>query len=189
MTATRGTTNRNARGSAEDRRRRRQYLLSTFGDGTTCPCYRCGIELTDATITVDRIKPGKASGRYVRSNIRPACGPCNSETGGALAGIRVCIGCGRGPLLSGRSKQQGLKHEGRGLCRVCYNHAKWSGVLVNYPRSTRSRDDLCADLELLTREGYSRTQIADRLGMSRSALDRAISRLRAAERQDQAVTS
>jgi hypothetical protein len=41
--------------------------------------------LDDATITVDRIVPGRDGGTYRRNNIRPACGPCNSETGGALA--------------------------------------------------------------------------------------------------------
>lgn len=81
----RGTTNRNARGSSYSRRIRRAWLLATFGDGETCPCYRCGIELNDSTITADRIIPGCEGGTYRRGNIRPACGPCNSETGGALA--------------------------------------------------------------------------------------------------------
>lgn len=81
----RGTTNRNARGSVYDRAARRAFLLTAFGDGTTAPCYRCGTELTDSTITVDRIVPGRDGGTYRRANIRPACGPCNSETGGALA--------------------------------------------------------------------------------------------------------
>lgn len=83
--ATRGTTNRNARGSVRDRAARRAFLLATFGDGTTAPCYRCALELVDATITVDRIVPGRDGGTYRRGNIRPACGPCNSSTGGALA--------------------------------------------------------------------------------------------------------
>jgi 5-methylcytosine-specific restriction endonuclease McrA len=87
MAATRGTTNRNARGNVYDRARRRTFLLTEFGNGETCPCYRCGVRLTDATVTVDRIVPGVSGGRYVRSNIRPACGPCNSETGGALSGL------------------------------------------------------------------------------------------------------
>lgn len=51
----------------------------------TCRCYRCGDPLTVETVTVDRIIPGCKGGKYVRNNIRPACGPCNSETGGALA--------------------------------------------------------------------------------------------------------
>ncbi len=77
----RGTTNSNARGSSTDRRRRRAWLLAEFGDGATAPCWRCGVDLTMTTITVDRITPGCRGGRYVRGNIRPACGPCNSETG------------------------------------------------------------------------------------------------------------
>jgi hypothetical protein len=112
MTATRGTTNRNVRGNTVDRLRRRQYLVDTYradvdiveeaviygsrwiatgppGEGTpTCRCYRCGGLLTVDTVTVDRIVPGVKGGTYRRSNIRPACGPCNSETGGALAGKR-----------------------------------------------------------------------------------------------------
>lgn len=35
-------------------------------------------------LTVDRIIPGCRGGTYRRNNIRPACGPCNSETGGPL---------------------------------------------------------------------------------------------------------
>lgn len=86
MRQRRGTTNRNARGNSTDRARRRLYLLQAFesnqGPGT-CRCYRCGRVLDDATVTVDRITPGCRGGRYVRSNIRPACERCNSETGGA----------------------------------------------------------------------------------------------------------
>lgn len=53
-----------------------------------CRCYRCGRLLTVQTVTVDRIIPGCEGGTYRRNNIRPACGTCNSETGGALAGRR-----------------------------------------------------------------------------------------------------
>jgi hypothetical protein len=84
VTHARGTTNRNARGSSYDRRARRAYLLAAFGDGEHCPCYRCGVILDDATITVDRVVPGIEGGRYVRSNIRPACARDNSETGALL---------------------------------------------------------------------------------------------------------
>lgn len=105
----RGTTNGNARGSTEDRRRRREWLVETYranqdlrieqvliggkpfdhptgvwpglGD-PACRCYRCGVLLTVDTVTVDRIVPGCQGGTYRRNNIRPACGPCNSETGG-----------------------------------------------------------------------------------------------------------
>jgi hypothetical protein len=91
MPVTRGTTNRNARGNTADRAARRRYLLVTFGDGERCPCYRCAAPLTCATVTVDRVVPGVAGGRYTRDNIRPACGPCNSETGGALSGLAALL--------------------------------------------------------------------------------------------------
>lgn len=108
--ATRGTTNKNVSGNNEDRRRRRAWLVETYradvdadeleriGDarmfGTTlgkgypaCRCYRCGCLLTIDTVTVDRIVPGCYGGTYRRNNIRPACGPCNSSTGAALASV------------------------------------------------------------------------------------------------------
>lgn len=82
-TTHRGTSNSNARGSARSRRERKAWLLTTFGDGTTAPCsFGCGTMLTVDTITVDRFPlAGVDGGRYVRGNIRPACGPCNSLDG------------------------------------------------------------------------------------------------------------
>lgn len=101
----RGTSNGNASGSSYDRARRRAWLVETYladqdvrvdrlegqslgvplGKGRpACRCYRCGTLLTVGTVTVDRIVPGCKGGTYRRSNIRPACGPCNSETGGAV---------------------------------------------------------------------------------------------------------
>lgn len=85
----RGTTNRNARGSSYSRRIRKKWLLDTFGNGEEAPCYRCNKLLNFLTITVDRINPGCLGGTYRRDNIRPACGKCNSETGGALATRKV----------------------------------------------------------------------------------------------------
>lgn len=104
--ARRGTTNGNARGGSDDRRRRREWLvaayranrdvvtidlfhgplvievdLGTEGASPACRCYRCGALLTADTVTVDRIKPGCQGGTYRRENIRPACGTCNSQTG------------------------------------------------------------------------------------------------------------
>lgn len=138
VVARRGTTNQNARGNTEDRRRRREWLVETYRADqdvivvryvgapdredlsrpqlwsprdqsdygfacilddleqdpsyeilarrtAACRCYRCGVLLTVDTVTVDRIVPGCKGGTYRRNNIRPACGGCNSETGGALA--------------------------------------------------------------------------------------------------------
>lgn len=104
----RGTSNGNSSGSAEDRRRRRVWLLETYradvdadihnrstdgklwevplGEGQiACRCYRCGILMTDGfrgLLTVDRIIPGADGGTYRRDNIRPACSDCNEKTGG-----------------------------------------------------------------------------------------------------------
>lgn len=103
MTATRGTTNGNARGSSQDRARRRAWLMVTWASDVPglVRCYRCGVHLFNpdepppngvswgvlvaAKLTVDRIVPGCRGGTYRRSNIRPACARCNSETGGRLA--------------------------------------------------------------------------------------------------------
>lgn len=85
----RGTSNGNSRGSSRQRAARRAWLLLRFGDGWIAPCYRCGTMLDDGTLTVDRITPGCEGGSYFdKANIRPACGPCNSETGGALGAAR-----------------------------------------------------------------------------------------------------
>lgn len=86
--ARRGTTNRNVRGSAEGRRRRKIWLLQQFGDGQVAPCGFCGVLVDFDSITVDRYPiPGCQGGTYRRNNIRPACGPCNSTHGGALRSV------------------------------------------------------------------------------------------------------
>lgn len=113
MTTHRGTTNRNDRGNTEDRRRRREWLVATYradvdavlvsgqllafprvkgishpDQQPACRCYRCGELLTEDTVTVDRIIPGCQGGTYRRSNIRPSCAGCNSETGAELGNAR-----------------------------------------------------------------------------------------------------
>lgn len=86
----RGTTNRNVRGNTRDRLARRKWLVTKFRANRdyhgepACRCYRCGVLLTEASVTVDRIVPGAHGGTYRRNNIRPACGPCNSETGALI---------------------------------------------------------------------------------------------------------
>jgi hypothetical protein len=87
--ARRGCTNGNRRGSSTDRRRRRQWLLDTYGDGTTAPCWLavpgvCAGPVTAETLSVERVKPGHAGGTYARENIRPACQPCQSHQGGSF---------------------------------------------------------------------------------------------------------
>lgn len=73
------------RGNSKDRKRRKEWMLTEFGDGTSAPCAFCGGSLTYETITADRHPiPGCKGGRYIRGNIRPACSDCNSEDGGRL---------------------------------------------------------------------------------------------------------
>jgi hypothetical protein len=97
VTTARGTTNRNRRGSAADRAARRQWLLDTFGDGTTAACClrvssKCQGTVTFETITVDRYPvPGCEGGTYRRGNIRPACGPCNAADGARLGHDRKAL--------------------------------------------------------------------------------------------------
>lgn len=115
MTVTRGATNGNSRGSSYARRERRAWVLATWQADVavvdpdtgypvpTVRCYRCGDLLTDKGVgeslamTLDRIFPGVLGGLYrtVRrdkaekaTNLRPACDPCNSETGGALSRVK-----------------------------------------------------------------------------------------------------
>lgn len=86
----RGTTNRNARGGSDARRRRRAWLVKTYASDVPghCRCFRCGRLLTEVTVTVDRIVPGCEGGTYARHNIRPACADCNQRTGSALGNAR-----------------------------------------------------------------------------------------------------
>ncbi len=90
---TRGTRNKNVTGNSEDRRRRKQWLLDTFGDGTEAPCaFDCGTLVTFSTLTVDRYPlPGYAGGKYTRDNIRPACAACNTADGSAAGVARKAM--------------------------------------------------------------------------------------------------
>ena len=66
------------RGNSRDRKARKLWLLSHFGDGTTAPCIHCGRSLTYHEVEADRIVPG---GSYRRDNVQPSCGPCNRKRG------------------------------------------------------------------------------------------------------------
>ena len=62
------------RGNNEDRKRRKLYMLRTYGDGETVPCTHCGTPLDYYTVEADRIDP---EGSYRRENVVQSCGPCN----------------------------------------------------------------------------------------------------------------
>lgn len=97
MTATRGTTNRNRRGSSYARRRRRLWLVEEFGDGELVACFlqlspHCLWVLDADTVSPDRLVLGADGGSYRRGNIQPACGPCQSFQGGCLGAARRWAG-------------------------------------------------------------------------------------------------
>lgn len=68
--------------------------------------------------------------------------------------------------------------QARGLCHNCYTTEYRNGRHVNYPtqRTQRKRVDFVADYTLLRSEGYTRTQIAHRLRMTRNSVDAAYRR-------------
>lgn len=101
----RGTSNSNERGSAEDRRRRKAWLMEAYradldlrpgheddpwdedmawvtrGEGTPAVrCFRCGKLLSVEHVIVSRIVMGDA-GTYRRANLRPACEDCADIVG------------------------------------------------------------------------------------------------------------
>lgn len=72
------------RGNSEDRRRRKLWMLKTFGDGKHVACVHCDKKLNYDTLTIDRIVPGCEGGRYKQGNIQPSCKYCNDSRGAKL---------------------------------------------------------------------------------------------------------
>lgn len=68
--------------------------------------------------------------------------------------------------------------DARGLCGSCYEMHWRAGTLDQFPtmRTQRRREHFVADYQLLRSEGYTRRQIADRLGMTYPAVHRAYRR-------------
>ena len=69
------------------------------------------------------------------------------------------------------------KIEARGLCGSCYTTAWREGELIDYPRRSLTRDEFIEEFDLLSGQGFNRTQIAERLGMTRNTLDQRLVRL------------
>lgn len=70
------------RGSSADRRARKTFLLTVFGNGDTVACVHCGVTLTRETLQADRIIPG---GSYRRNNIQPSCAKDNNARSNNVA--------------------------------------------------------------------------------------------------------
>jgi 5-methylcytosine-specific restriction endonuclease McrA len=84
------TDGQDKRGNSKDRAARRRYLLDPKagfgGNGEVVLCALgtvadCAMLVDYKTMEVDRIVPGAEGGRYIRSNIRPTCRPCNEAAG------------------------------------------------------------------------------------------------------------
>lgn len=69
----------------------------------------------------------------------------------------------------------GRPANGRGLCRSCWTLARRNGTLDQHARTRtiRTQAEFVEDYVLLRSEGYTRRQIADRLGMRYDAVTRA----------------
>jgi transposase-like protein len=95
-----------------------------------------------------------------------------------LPGHHHCRRCEHPMLPAKHATGSGLRrHSGRGLCNACV-HALTPDQLIDYERTTRSRDEVLADYDPLRRQGYPRRDIAARIGISLDALDRCLHRAR-----------
>ena len=72
-------------------------------------------------------------------------------------------------------------HEGRGLCRPCYDRCRKTGELADYRPVTYRRDELMDQWERFRLYGYSKKEAAAQLGMTFEAFDRAYHRARKAD--------
>jgi hypothetical protein len=64
----------------------------------------------------------------------------------------------------------------RGLCEACYAHHRDRGTHTRFAGVQRRTADFAADYAPLRAEGYTRRQIAERLGMRRNTVDAAYGR-------------
>jgi 5-methylcytosine-specific restriction endonuclease McrA len=68
------------RGNSKDRAARKNWLLSCEkfgGDGVKVACVHCQALIGYDEVQADRIIPGSQGGSYARTNVQPACAPCN----------------------------------------------------------------------------------------------------------------
>jgi hypothetical protein len=66
----------------------------------------------------------------------------------------------------------------RRLCQRCYGRHHYHGTHAQFERPSWANAELVAEWEWLARQGYTRAQAAERLGMSKKRLEKAIERSR-----------
>lgn len=79
--------------------------------------------------------------------------------------IDECAGCHRERQMHGRN-----------LCSACYFRLRRNGTIHDFERNTYTRAELIAEWDLLRLEGYTRAQAAERLGITKARLEKAIER-------------
>jgi hypothetical protein len=78
-------------------------------------------------------------------------------------------------------------HQCRGLCQACHFRASRTGVVGLFERITWPNQELRDNWEAYHDMGLSMAEAADRLGVTPGAIERAIHRYRAAQRDSDAV--
>lgn len=79
--------------------------------------------------------------------------------------IATCVVCG-----------EDRRHEGRGLCGRCWYQARKAGTLDDFPCHRQPAAELVEDYEFLRRQGYTRALAAERMGVTKKRLEKAIER-------------
>lgn len=87
----------------------------------------------------------------------------------------ACANCGHRPPPR---RRRGTPPIIRGLCPACYWRKTANGALADWPRATRSRDDVLDEWVILRTQRYTYRQAAERLGMTLTAFEGAIYRAR-----------
>lgn len=98
-----------------------------------------------------------------------------------------CRACrGRFPSPGTKPGPDEVTYKGRHLCRSCYEIKRLRGKLIDYPRILQRSADVFENIEDLRLGGVTnRKDIAARLGMRLSALEKILERARKRERQAQ----
>lgn len=90
-----------------------------------------------------------------------------------------CLDCKLPRAKWRKDSVTGRAKGGRGLCATCYNRHTRDGTLVDYTRSTYSRDELLDEWTFLRSGGVKGREAAARLGMSFASFERALHRAKA----------
>jgi len=77
--------------------------------------------------------------------------------------------------------EDAVVHSARGLCAGCWSWAEYHGRLDEFPKLQRTAASVVEEHEFLAAQGLGPDEIATRLGMRRTSMERALYRHRARE--------